>query len=77
MVKGKKFIKMVMITVVDGKIKGAHEANWKDIEHEIEKCDGVELEELREAVDAECARRSILRCKREVEEEIAFDAMYD
>ena len=74
MVKG-KFTKMVMVTFVDGEIKGAHDATWSDIKREIAKCTGVELEELCDAIEAEYTRRAALR--READEEIALDAMYD
>ena len=77
----KKFTKLVMVTFVDGEIKGAHDATWDDIAREIEKCSGAELEELCALVDMEYTRRASLRRKaesaREAEEEIALDAMYD
>ena len=77
----KKFTKLVMVTFVDGEIKGAHDATWDDIAREIEKCSGAELEELCALIDMEYTRRASLRRKaesaNEAEEEIALDAMYD
>ncbi len=76
-----KVTKMVMVDFVDGEIKGAHDATWNDIAREIEKCSGVELEELCALIDTEYIRRASLRRKAEsateAEEEIALDAMYD
>ena len=76
-----KFTKLVMVTFVDGEIKGAHDATWDDIAREIEKCSGAELEELCALIDMEYTRRASLRRKaesaNEAEEEIALDAMYD
>ena len=73
--------KMVMVKFVDGEIKGAHDATWNDIAREIEKCSGVELEELCALIGTEYTRRASLRRKAErateAEEEIALDAMYD
>ena len=71
----KKFTKLVMVTFVDGEIKGAHDATWSDIKREIAMCTGAELEELCDAIEAEYTRRDALR--RKAEEEIALDAMYD
>ena len=77
----KKFTKLVLVTFVDGEIKGAHDATWDDIAREIEKCSGEELEELCALIDTEYIRRASLRRKAEsateAEEEIALDAMYD
>lgn len=70
-----RFTKMVMVTFVDGDIKGAHDATWSDIKREIAKCSGEELEALCDAIDAEYAKRAALR--RRAEEEIALDSMYD
>lgn len=67
--------KMVMVKFVDGEIKGAHDATWNDIQLEIAKCSGEDLETLCELIDAEYAKRAALR--REAEEEVALDAMYD
>ena len=76
-----KVTKMVMVDFVDGEIKGAHDATWRDIKHEIAMCTGAELEELCDAIEAEYTRRDALRRKaesaREADEEIALDAMYD
>ena len=74
MVKG-KFTKMVMVTFVDGEIKGAHDVTWCDIKSELAKSSDIELEALCDAIDAEYDRR--LGRVREKEEEIAVDAMYD
>ena len=78
----KAFTKMVMVKFVDGEIKGAHDATWSDIEREIAKCSGEELEVLCDMIEAEYTRRDELRReasarKTEAEEEIALDAMYD
>lgn len=54
---------MVMVDFVDGEIKGAHDATWDDIAREIEKCSGVELEELCALIDTEYIRRASLRRK--------------
>lgn len=76
-----KVTKMVMVDFVDGEIKGAHDATWDDIEREIAKCSGEELEVLCELIGKEYAKRAALRRKAgraaEAEEEIALDAMYD
>ena len=76
-----KVTKMVMVDFVDGEIKGAHDATWSDIEREIAKCSGEELEELCAFIGKEYAKRAALRRKaegaREAEEEIALDSMYD
>ena len=71
----KKFTKLVMVTFVDGEIKGAHDATWRDVKRELAKCTGVELESLCEAIEEEYTRRDALR--RKADEEIALDAMYD
>ena len=70
-----KFTKLVMVTFVDGDIKGAHDATWSDIELEIAKCSGEELETLCELVGAEYAKR--LGRTKEEEEQIALGAMCD
>ena len=67
--------KMVTVKFVDGEIKGAHDATWRDISDEIEKCSALELEALRVTVEAEYARRAAFG--READEEIALDAMND
>ena len=75
-----KVTKMVMVDFVDGEIKGAHDATWDDIAREIEKCSGVELEELCALIDTEYIRRASLRRKAESlteGEKIALDAMHD
>ena len=73
--------KMVMVKFVDGEIKGAHDATWDDIAREIEKCSGVELEELCALIGTDYTRRAALRRRaesaREADEEVALDAMYD
>ena len=71
----KKFTKLVMVTFVDGEIKGAHDATWRDVKHELAMCTGAELESLCDAIEAEYARRDALR--RKADEEIALDSMYD
>ena len=75
------FTKLVMVKFVDGEFKGAHDATWDDIAREIEKCSGVELEELCALIDTEYIRRASLRRRaesaREADEEVALDAMYD
>lgn len=75
------FTKLVMVKFVDGEIKGAHDATWIDIEREIAKCTGEELEVLCDMIEAEYTKRDALRRKAErsteAEEEIALDAMYD
>lgn len=70
-----KVTKMVMVDFVDGEIKGAHDATWRDISDEIEKCSALELEALRVTIEAEYARRAAFG--RDAEEEIALDAMHD
>ena len=75
------FTKLVTVKFVDGEIKGAHDATWDDIEREIAKCTGEELEVLCDMIEAEYTKRAALRRKAErtteAEEEIALDAMYD
>ena len=63
--------KMVMVKFVDGEIKGAHDATWRDIRGEIEKCYALELEALSVTVEAEYARRAAFG--RDADEEIALD----
>lgn len=59
----KNFTKLVLVTFVDGEIKGARDATWEDIEHELAMCTGAELGELCDAIEAEYARRAALRRK--------------
>lgn len=76
------FTKLVLVTFVDGEIKGARDANLSDIENAFAVCSDEELVELFEALkdefdsrderDAEASARAT-----EAEEEIALDAMYD
>ena len=70
-----KVTKMVMVDFVDGEIKGAHDATWRDIRDEIEKCSALELEALRVTVEAEYARRAAFG--RDADKDVAPDAMCD
>lgn len=70
-----KVTKMVMVDFVDGEIKGAHDATWRDIRGEIEKCSALELEALRVTIEAEYARRAAFG--RGADEEVAPDSMCD
>ena len=53
----KKFTKLVMVKFVDGEIKGAHDATWRDVKRALAKCSDIELDALCEAIDAEYDRR--------------------
>ena len=71
----KKITKLVLVTFVDGEIKGARDATWRDVKRALAKCTDVELESLCDAIEAEYIKRDALRS--EADEEIALDSMYD
>ena len=78
----KKITKLVMVTFVDGEIKGAHDATWRDVKRELAKCSDEELDELFDALQDEFWKRDAREieasaCATEADEEIALDAMYD
>lgn len=77
-----KVTKMVMVDFVDGAIKGARDATWRDIKRALAKCSDKELDKLFDALQDELWMRDAREIEasaraREADEEIALDAMYD
>ena len=76
------FTKLVLVTFVDGEIKGARDATLSDIKRAFAVCSDEELVELFDALQDEFWSRDARdveasACATEAEEEIALDAMHD